>query len=202
MEENTKQGKVNDLSEDKEIYTGKENDEYGLEEDVDIPPVYILSRVREEIMNFCMAQMPKEALGVVLGYKRIFNKRRFVKIVDWATGEVDSSHTHAKFTTDGVVEYNLFIQERYGDTEDRPVVVGIFHSHPFGREPFFSSIDKSTFLNFPYNAEYNVFILIDPIADYFKVYIIFKNKDSQKILKEVDWAEYFPKKFRAFYEES
>lgn len=156
-------------------------------------PVYILHRVIAETAHMCKKAMPNEAIGVLLGYKQQYAGQKFVKIVDWVTGEAIQSSASAKFTPEGVRQYNIFIEERYGDVEHRPRIVGIIHSHPFGSEPHFSATDYNTFLNFPYDAKHNVFILVDPKAGYYKSYIVILNKEGEKTLEEVDWVEYTPR---------
>lgn len=163
-------------------------------------PVYILSRVVHELVDFCLRASPIEALTLLVG-QRVEVKDHpgvwFTKITDWVTGGVDSNHISARFTTEGVQQANLFLDERYGDQRERnaalPVIVGVAHSHPFGTEPEFSSIDLDTFLNFPYDAEGNVFVLVDPIPNppFFKVYKIVR-RGEEKVLQRVPWVEYSP----------
>lgn len=154
-------------------------------------PVYILSRVVEEIKEFCTKCMPNEAIGVLLGYKLKFNNKLYTKIVDWATGSANISPSHAEFTEEGVLEYHLFIEERYMNNKNRPHVVGVFHSHPFGTDPAFSGIDISTFSNPLYLENGNIFILLDPSIDAFKVFVIEKDEGNY-VLRETDWCEYSP----------
>lgn len=155
-------------------------------------PVYILSRVVQGIKNHCRNEVPKEALGVLIGYKRQYKGKHFTKIIDWATGRVDSSSVFAKFTREGVIDYRLFIKERYGN-KNAPKVVGIYHSHPFGHTPEFSAIDFDLFFTPVYTSVGNVFILVDPIIDAFRVFAFSKNNNEKKIsFTEVDWCEYEP----------
>jgi proteasome lid subunit RPN8/RPN11 len=165
----------------------------------EIYPVYISSRVISELINFCKETYPKEALAFLVGVKartKGEKKQAFTKVVDWVTGSVDSTHISANFTTEGLQQANLFLDDRYGKNREKkaelPKIIGIVHSHPFGQEPTFSSIDLDTFLNFPYNAEGNVFILIDPVSNppYFKVYKIFKEESNNTILQHISWIEY------------
>jgi hypothetical protein len=137
--------------------------------------------------------VPSETLGRLLGYRFEWQGINYTKIVDWVTGNLDSGATYARFTTDGIRECELFIDERYGLGNSRPTEVGLFHSHPFGSEPFFSLVDDQTFLNFPYDEEGNVFILIDPLAHFFKVFIIAKKENESKYLQQVPWICYAPK---------
>jgi len=160
----------------------------------DIYAVYILQRVVQETKRVCKLADPNEAIGVLLGYKFSYKGQKYVKVVDWVTGRAYQSRAFAEFTPEGVQQYTSIIQEKYGDGETRPRIVGIFHSHPFGTNPSFSSTDYRTFLNFPYDADYNVFVLIDPRTNYYKSYIVTTEEGSQeKTLKEVDWVEYTAK---------
>ncbi len=154
-----------------------------------IYPVYILQRVVYETLLLCKKSDPNEAIGVLLGYKYQYKGKKYVKVVDWVTGNAYSSHAYAEFTPEGVRQYTTIIEEKYGGSENRPKIVGIFHSHPFGSNPHFSSTDYNTFLNFPYDAEHNVFVLIDPRSNYYKSYIVV-HEGGEKDLKEVDWIEY------------
>ncbi|MFW9923275.1 MAG: Mov34/MPN/PAD-1 family protein [Candidatus Thorarchaeota archaeon] len=156
----------------------------------DIYPVYILSRVVYETIRMCKNAIPNEAIGVLLGYKMQYQGIKYVKIVDWVTGRAHQSHAYAEFTPEGVQQYTTLIQEKYGDSENRPRIVGIIHSHPFGSNPHFSSTDYNTFLNFPYDAEHNVFVLVDPKSGYYKSYIVIKDEEKGKTLQEVNWVEY------------
>ncbi|MBN1331163.1 MAG: Mov34/MPN/PAD-1 family protein [Candidatus Heimdallarchaeota archaeon] len=158
--------------------------------DDEIYKVYILHRVVIETLTHCKKTDPKEAIGILLGYKYQYKEQKYVKVVDWVTGKANQSHAYAEFTPDGVRQYTTLIEEKYGESENRPKIVGIFHSHPFGSNPHFSSTDYNTFLNFPYDAEHNVFVLIDPKSDYFKSYIVVIAEKGMKNLKEVDWVEY------------
>ncbi len=155
--------------------------------------VYILHRVVYETLLLCKKADPNEAIGVLLGYKYQYEDQKYVKVVDWVTGKAYQSHAFAEFTPDGVRQYTSIIEEKYGDSENRPKIVGIFHSHPFGSNPHFSATDYNTFLNFPYDTENNVFVLIDPRSNYYKSYIVVIDEKGMKDLKEVDWVEYNPK---------
>ena len=178
-------------SEDKEEES-RENQNESSEIDLNskVYPVYILHRVVYETVLMCKKAMPKEAIGVLLGYKMQYKGQKYVKVVDWATGNANQSHAFAEFTPEGVRQYTTLIQERYGDSENRPRIVGIIHSHPFGSNPHFSGTDYNTFLNFPYDATENVFVLVDPKSGYYKSYIVIVNESNEKDLKEVDWVEY------------
>ncbi len=163
-----------------------------------IYPVYILSRVVRELIGFCKATTPKEALGFLVGNRILVpdhNQISYTRIIDWVTGSIDSTHISANFTTDGLQQANLFLDNRYGLHREQypelPTIVGIVHSHPFGSEPFFSTTDLDTFLSFPYDTKGNVFILIDSEIPYFKVFKIM-NINEQKTLQMVPWIEYSP----------
>jgi proteasome lid subunit RPN8/RPN11 len=160
--------------------------------DISVYPVYILSRVAEEIFQQCVEAVPHETLGRLLGYRYLWQGKSYTKVVDWVSGTLDSSNIHAQFTPQGIRECELFLDERYGNNTARPVEIGLFHSHPFHCEPHFSSIDLETFLTFPYDEEGNVFILIDPLAYFFKVFVI-ASKDRQKYLHQVAWMNYCPR---------
>lgn len=161
-----------------------------MKDNKNIYPVYILSRVAEEIYQLCKDAVPHETMGKLLGYRCMWQGKKYVKIVDWAMGSINSSHTHAQFTAKGTREYELFVDERYGKNSTRPLEVGIVHSHPFNSDPHFSQVDYDTFLSFPYDKVGNVFVLIDPLSSYFKVYQIVGNKS--KNLEQISWIKYFP----------
>ncbi|NHJ48029.1 MAG: hypothetical protein FK733_09600 [Asgard group archaeon] len=152
--------------------------------------VYILHRVVSETLRLCKKNVPNEAIGILLGYKYQFKGVKYVKVVDWVSGRANQSHAFAEFTPEGVRQYTTLIDEKYGDADERPKIIGIFHSHPFGSNPHFSSTDYNTFLNFPYDAVNNVFVLIDPKSLYYKSYIVVIDENNQKDLMEVDWVEY------------
>ena len=69
-----------------------------------------------------------------------------------------------------------------------PVLLGICHSHPFGRVTELSSTDQETFLSFPYNYEGNVFMLTDPTIGMIRWYVITRN-GRDRALDECDWME-------------
>lgn len=146
-------------------------------------PVYMLERVARSVDRHCREAVPDEALGKLYGYREVCDGIRYVRVVDWATGEVDAGPTHARFTDRGVRQCALFLDERYGDSSSRPVEVGIYHSHPFGVEPHFSSVDRATFGSFPYDTEGNVYVLVDPVGEWFKVYVF--NRGG---LEAVEWG--------------
>ncbi|HUT33869.1 MAG TPA: Mov34/MPN/PAD-1 family protein [Planctomycetota bacterium] len=149
--------------------------------------VYILARVVKEVLAFCQRQAPNEALGVLVGRRCQHQGRRYVRVTDWATGSVDASPVHAEFTPQGVVECHVELDERYGP-DRRPQIVGIFHSHPFGGEPSLSERDLATFGGFPYDAEGNVFVLVNPSTGHFLVF----QRDGSGVLVEQEWVEYGP----------
>lgn len=156
-------------------------------------PVYILSLVAREIFRECKTAVPKETLGRLLGYRMRWQGKMYTKIVDWISGDLENSHVHACFTAQGSRECECFLDERYSDAVIRPREVGLFHSHPFGVDPHFSSVDYGTFLNFPYNKEGNAFILIDPIISIFKTFIVETDSSGLKNLKQVPCIYYHPK---------
>ena len=151
-------------------------------------PVYLLRRVVDEVVAFCQGQMPLEALGVLVGYRRRHAGQRYVRVVDWATGTVDASSAHAVFTPQGVAEYHTELDEKYGAERDGPHVVGLFHSHPFGGEPQLSQTDLATFAEFPYGAFGNVFVLVNPRTRHVLVF----QRDEAGELAEREWVEYAP----------
>ena len=150
--------------------------------------VYILRRVVDEVLDFCQRQAPCEALGVLVGHRCQHEGRRYVRVVDWATGAVDASAAHAEFTPAGVVEYHIELDEKYGAGRTRPLVVGVFHSHPFGGEPRLSERDRATFGGFPYAAAGNVFVLVNPLTRHVLVF----QRDGAGELDEREWVEYAP----------
>jgi len=149
---------------------------------------YLLRRVVAEVLAFCRRQTPIEALGVLVGYRCQHEGRRYVRVVDWATGAVDASPAHAEFKPEGVAAYHVELDEKYGANRDGPSVVGVFHSHPFGEEPSLSERDLATFHGFPYDAAGNVFVLVGPATRHFLVY----QRDETGALAEIEWAEYAP----------
>ena len=158
-------------------------------------PVYILDRVVSEIFDQCHRAVPDETMGRLVGYRYCWQEIGYTKIVDWIGGTLEKSHTHARFTMEGTRECEFFLDERYGNQPHRPKEVGIFHSHPFGMEPHFSPTDYETFLAFPYDQPGNVFVLIDPLIFYFKVFIVSDTTPEsrrQKLLQQVPWICYHP----------
>ncbi len=162
-------------------------------------PVYILERVCTEIMAECNRAAPDETLGRLLGYRLCWQGTCYIKVVDWISGQLETSHVHARFTLAGTRESELFLDERYGNHTHRPREVGLFHSHPFNAEPYFSSTDYQTFLAFPYDRIGNVFLLIDPLSSFFKAFVVAMTQNQgQKDLKQVPWISYSPKIQDAF----
>ena len=150
---------------------------------------YILRRVVDEVVAFCERRAPDEALGVLGGWRCRHEGRRYVRVVDWATGTVDASPTHAEFTRAGVAEYHAELDEKYGVERSGPHVVGILHSHPFGGEPRLSERDRATFGAFPYDAAGNVFVLVNPATGHFLVFA----REVSGELAEQEWVEYAPR---------
>ncbi len=160
-------------------------------------PVYIYNRTCREIFNFChkeaIRQPPREALGVILGFRRSWQGENYIRVTDWATGRVEASMAYARFTPEGILEYRLALHDRYGHNPHTPRVVGLWHSHPFGGDPQFSSTDLRTFFNTPFCAEGNIFFLIDPLSRIFKVYMLRPRPDEVGLqLEQVDWCTYHP----------
>jgi proteasome lid subunit RPN8/RPN11 len=160
-------------------------------------PVYVYKRTCHEIFNFChqeaIQQPPREALGVILGFRRTWQDKKYIRVTDWATGRVEASMAYARFTPEGILEYRLALHDRYGTNPHSPRVVGLWHSHPFGGDPQFSSTDLRTFFNTPFCAEGNIFFLIDPLSRIFKVYMLRPRPDEPGLqLEQVDWCTYQP----------
>ena len=165
--------------------------------DPPIYPVYIFERTYKEIFNFCHAEAigesRREALGVILGFRRIWKGQKYIRVTDWATGRIEASVAHARFTPEGILEYRLALHDRYGNNPHSPRVVGLWHSHPFGGDPHFSSTDLNTFFNTPFCAEGNIFFLIDPLSRIFKVYMLRERPDEPGLqLERVEWCTYHP----------
>ena len=159
--------------------------------------VYVYKRTCHEIFNFChqeaIRQPPREALGVILGFRRSWKGGNYIRVTDWATGRVEASMAYARFTPEGILEYRLALHDRYGTNPHTPRVVGLWHSHPFGSDPQFSSTDLRTFFNTPFCAEGNIFFLIDPLSRIFKVYMLRPRPDEPGLqLEQVDWCTYQP----------
>lgn len=166
-------------------------------EEPQVYPVYIDRRTCFEIFRHCRQQArcqpPREALGVILGFRRSWLGTKYVRVTDWATGRVEASSAYARFTPEGILEYRLALHDRYGANPHTPRVVGLWHSHPFGGDPHFSSTDLRTFLETPFHAEGNVFFLVDPISHVFKVYMLRASGDGGALrLERVDWCTYRP----------
>jgi proteasome lid subunit RPN8/RPN11 len=164
---------------------------------VPVYPVYVYERTCKEIFNYCLKEAtgpsPCEALGVILGFRRAWQGSRYIRVTDWATGRVEASMAYARFTPEGILEYRLALHDRYGSNPHAPRVVGLWHSHPFGGDPHFSSTDLRTFFNTPFCAEGNVFFLIDPLSRIFKVYMLRSRLDEPGLqLDQVDWCTYKP----------
>ena len=160
-------------------------------------PVYIFERTCKEIFNSCLdaalGPSRREALGVILGFRRFWNGEKYIRVTDWATGRVEANIAYARFTPEGILEYRLALHDRYGNNPHSPRVVGLWHSHPFGGDPHFSSTDLNTFFNTPFCAEGNVFFLIDPISQIFKVYMLRERLNTLGLqLEQVDWCTYRP----------
>ena len=160
-------------------------------------PVYVYERTCKEIFNYCLKEAsgasPREALGVILGFRRFWKGVKYIRVTDWATGRVEASIAYARFTPEGILEYRLALHDRYGSNPHTPRVVGLWHSHPFGGDPQFSSTDLHTFFNTPFCAEGNVFFLIDPLSRIFKVYMLRSRPDEPGLqLDQVDWCTYKP----------
>ncbi len=169
-----------------------------LTEEPKIYPVYVYERTCQDIFNFCLREAqrrpPREALGVILGFRRQWQGTKYVRVTDWATGQVESSMTYARFTPEGILEYRLALHDRYGSNPHTPRVIGLWHSHPFGGNPQFSSTDINTFFRTPFCAEGNVFFLIDPLSRFFKVYMLRRSSEKDVLrLERVEWCTYQPK---------
>ncbi|MFX1319102.1 MAG: Mov34/MPN/PAD-1 family protein [Promethearchaeota archaeon] len=160
-------------------------------------PVYVFERTCKAIFNYCLKEAtgtsPREALGVILGFRRQWQGAKYIRVTDWASGHVEASIAHARFTPEGIFEYRLTLHDRYGNNPHSPRVVGLWHSHPFGGDPQFSSTDLRTFFNTPFCAEGNIFFLIDPISRIFKVYMLRPRSDEPGLqLERVQWCTYHP----------
>lgn len=152
-------------------------------------PVYVDAAVARAIHDHCAESAPDEAIGKLYGFRRSWEGIRYVRVVDRATAPCDTGPAHGRFTPEATQACQAEIDARHGGRarEDRPREVGVYHSHPFGHEPFFSATDEETFLGFPYDAPGNVFILVDPTAGWFKVHVVRGGR-----LEPVRWGEVGP----------
>lgn len=141
-------------------------------------------------MRFSEEELPNEALAKLIGYRCLFEGAIYIKITDWVTGEFEKTRSSASFTNKGLRDCSLMLSERYPDSINPPREIGLFHSHPFGTEPFFSLKDLSTFLLFPYGTPGNVFIIADPISKYFKVFQIRGAIDGGLFLAPIKYVLY------------
>ncbi len=167
------------------------------EKETSVYPVYVYERTYWDIFYYCRREArkkpPREALGVILGFRRSWRDVKYVRVTDWATGRVEASMAYARFTPEGILEYRLALHDRYGQNPHAPRVVGLWHSHPFGTDPHFSAVDLRTFLKTPFYAEGNVFFLIDPISRIFKVFMLQRLDAAEPLkLKRVDYCVYRP----------
>ncbi|MFP4057946.1 MAG: Mov34/MPN/PAD-1 family protein [Candidatus Brocadiia bacterium] len=157
------------------------------------PGVYVLRRVVDGVMAFCHDRAPLEALGVLAGTRCRHRAGRYVCVEDWATGATEASEAHAQLTADGVAACHRQLDAKYGVEREAPLVVGLFHSHPFGAEPSLSARDVATFAAFPYSAPGNVFVLVNPHSGHFLVY----QRGGSGQLAEREWVEYAPQETRS-----
>lgn len=153
-------------------------------------PAYFLDKPLAQMKRFCVEREPDEALAALIGYRCQFEGRRYVKVVDWATGEHDASPVHAQFTRRGLSEYRNFLDERYGAEGRGPKVVGLIHSHPFDEDPVFSDVDRSTFLSLPFDAEGNVFAIVGSGGRRVNVFVVTAPESGAKTVAPADWVEY------------
>lgn len=185
--------------------TDTEYAELGQEEreeknDQKVYPVYFLKRAYHLMRWHVKKALPKEALGALIGWRCYYQSQNFVKIVDVVSGEVEASTAHAQFTKNGILDYTTFLDERYGrNVSERPRLVGLYHSHPFGHDPHFSGIDLNTFFNFPYNEPGNVFFLLDPLINATKAFVLRKSQnDGTFLLEQVPYVVYYPRHGRKY----
>lgn len=163
-------------------------------------PVYVARSVVLGVVEFLRSCVPNEGIVKIYGHDCIHadddddaeNRPgwRFARVTDWLAGEQLVTTITATFTDRGLREIELQRQEKYPDRQIRPLELGIAHSHPFGSNPEFSSVDRDTFCHFPYGPD-NVHFLIDPTADFFKVYITHRNADDKAgpvELVQVPWG--------------
>jgi proteasome lid subunit RPN8/RPN11 len=181
-----------------EPQTEPEGSKEGLEEEETfVYPVYVYERTYWDIFYYCRRaarkKPPREALGVILGFRRSWQDVKYVRVTDWATGRVEASMAYARFTPEGILEYRIALHDRYGSNPLAPRVIGLWHSHPFGSDPEFSAIDLRTFFKTPFYAEGNVFFLIDPISRIFKVFMLQCLEEAAPLkLERVDYCVYRP----------
>lgn len=154
-------------------------------------PVYVCERTLAEIIAFLGACVPNEGIVKLFGFDCTYDGSAFARVTDWFAGEQVVTPVTATFTDRGLREIELARRDRYPDRDARPIEVGIAHSHPFGHEPSFSSVDVETFTTFPYGPD-NVHLLVDPTAGYAKAYVGLRRHGGRTGLKEVSWAVYAP----------
>ncbi len=170
-------------------------------ENEEIYPIYFLKRAYLLMKWHVRKALPKEALGALIGWRCQYQEQQYVKIVDVVTGEVEASVVHAQFTKNGILDYTTFLDERYGkNNPERPRLVGLYHSHPFGHDPHFSGVDINTFFNFPYNEPGNAFFLLDPLINAVKAFVLRRKQDNGNFyLEQVSYVVYYPSHGRKYH---
>lgn len=153
-------------------------------------PVYVARRVAEGVMEYLREQVPDEGIVKLFGFDCEHEGRDYADVTDWFAGQAVATHITATFTDAGLQQVERARLQKYPARDDRPIELGVAHSHPFGSNPHFSGVDRDTFCRFPYGTD-NVHFLLDPTADWFKVYITVSDGDGGAIrLQQVPWGCY------------
>ena len=150
-------------------------------------PVYVARAVADGVVEFLAGCVPDEGIVKVFGFDCQHDGRDYALLTDWFAGQAVATHVTATFTDAGLREIELQRLKRYPDRDERPIELGVAHSHPFGSNPQFSGVDVDTFCRFPYDKD-NVHLLIDPTAGWFKVFITCADGDGGVKLQQVPWA--------------
>lgn len=139
---------------------------------------YIHCNVFEAIMEHCVefGKENKEALGLLLGYKYIYNDVKYIIIEERATSSLDSTSVSVKINNFDEMFMKLDALAR----EDRDyLIVGWYHSHP-GYTCFLSPTDVNTQKQM-FNKDFQVAMVVDPIIGEVKMYKLDGSNNSVEV---------------------
>jgi 26S proteasome regulatory subunit N11 len=131
---------------------------------IEIADVYVDFKVLLKAYKHFVKELPKEAMGFLLGNRYKYREKVWVEITDYVPLDAEASEVRVVPLEGSLVKVGKLLQEK------KLLIVGWAHSHP-GYGCFLSNVDLETQRKYfplshqvamvidPYTGEYDVFVL-------------------------------------------
>jgi [CysO sulfur-carrier protein]-S-L-cysteine hydrolase len=125
----------------------------------------ISPQIRQQLNDYCISQLPKEACGLLMGSTAITNSEYNWTITGWAPITNAAADPYRYFEFDPVEWVHAMIQ---AEQKRSSAIIGVFHSHPTS-----AAIPSSEDLSaaYPSNWAHIILSLVQPENPDCRIYI-------------------------------